>query len=154
MKHIKMFEEYSTGKEIREETSGTWSDVRDTIQSLKPFTIINFKNTADYSRFIEDFSDNYIKQTYYSFWNGKENVFPSIFINKKVKLNKEDFKKYKMFNILSGEKDSDSISLTSEDGKESAVANEIVDTLSPSEMYGEDYYKLGSVFYKFINFLS
>jgi len=154
MKHIKLFEDFSTSKEIRGETSGTWSDIRDTVQSQKDFTIINFKNIGGYSRFIDDTSYDYIKQLYCSFWNGKEYVFPSIFIKRKLNIEKEEFKKYMILNTLVGTDGREDIKVTDKSGKTNVIANEIVDTLSIDQVEGQDYYKMGSILYKFINFLA
>jgi len=155
-KHIRLYEDFETPelKELTSETSGTWSNIRNTIQNLEPFTIINFMDEDGYSKFIDNTSHDYIKQERYNFNDEEQRVSPSIFIKGTVNINDNDYDEYNIYNILVGKNDSDKVMVKTEDKDDEIVGNEIVDSLSKEDIEGEEHYKIGSVYYKFINFLS
>lgn len=155
-KYIRLFENFRDGelKMLKAETSGNWNDVRDTVQSLKPFTIINFSDLDGYTRYADRCNREFIKQRYYTTHNdGHLMTCPSIFIYGNVPVKEKDFEKYGILNFLTGRKNKPEIKVRTRDESE-MIGNEIVSTLSQNEIEGESHYKLGSVFYKFINFFS
>jgi hypothetical protein len=154
-KYIKVFEYFEKAeiKDLKAGSSGNWNSIRDHIQSLKSFTIINFKDREGYLEFLTDCKDDVVKQSYYTgFGNGVKKC-PSVFINRKLKINDDDFEKYNLINYLVGKDNKPNILVKSK--KESnVIGNEVVSTLSQNEVYPEDHFKIDSVFYKFINFFS
>ena len=154
-KYIKLFENFEDVelKSIEANTEGNWNNIRDAVQSLKPFTIINFKDRDGYMDYIEKCNKDFIKQTYYNNTLDKEMSCPSIFIYGTVPVSKEDFKRYDVLNCIIGKQDDPNVIVKSRDESD-VIGNEIVSTLSQDEVYPDNHYKIGSVFYKFINFFS
>jgi hypothetical protein len=151
LNYIKVFEEY--------QESPTWNTVRDTIQTKKPFIIIAFKNKDSYKKAISDDlrEFNIIKQTALISNDGKLKKYYSVFF----KLNDDSdyssnipklYEKYKIKKIIYGKNGKDFSTLYSEDGTSSDFGNEIVSELSPSGSSTDSLFKIGSVYYKFINF--
>lgn len=156
-KHIKIYEDFEKPeiKELTSETAGSWSDVRDTIQNQDPFTIINFKNKRGYSKFINDTNHEYIKQNHSSFNEYEHRVTPSIFIKSNINIDSDDFGKYTLISVLNGKKDNENVHIQTENAEDDTiVGNEIVDSLERSDIGPDEHYKIGQVYYKFINFLS
>lgn len=154
MKHIKIFEEFGTDstKETRAESQGGWVNIRDIIQTLKPFIIINFKKEEGYSRYIDNLDHDYIKQSHCSFIEGEETKHPSIFIGRKAYVSDDDFKDYSISSIIVGKKDNPNVKFKTADSSE-YLGNEIESTLSMDDVYGSDYYQIEGMYYKFLNFL-
>ena len=93
-KYIRLFENFRDGelKMLKAETSGNWNDVRDTVQSLKPFTIINFSDLDGYTRYADRCNREFIKQRSYTTHNdGHLMICPSIFISGNVPVQEKDF---------------------------------------------------------------
>ena len=149
-KYVKLYEDF---EDLQSNVTGNWNQIRDMIQSMKPFTIINFKDMEGCDRYLKDHPSDHIKQSYYNDHTGNHSKCPSIFIPHKVNLEKDDFKKYRLLNCLVGKQGNQNIVIKTGDEKE-IIGNEVVSTLSQNEVYPESHYKVGSVFYKFINFLS
>lgn len=149
-KYIKLYEDF---EDLQSNVTGNWNQIRDIIQSMKPFTIINFKDMEGCDNYLNDHPTDYIKQSYYNDNTGDHSKCPSIFIPSKVNLEKQDFKKYRLLNYLVGKDGDQNITIKTDTDKE-FMGNEVVSTLSQNEVYPESHYKVGSVFYKFINFLS
>ena len=157
-KYISLFEEYnnSTINRMTTETSGSWANVRDVIQQHKPFTIVCFNDDESYSRFIDTIQTDYIKQEFFHDHIGDDLPhlkLPSIFVPKS-KINifgtKDPYKEYDIFCIITQQKEH-----VMGQFKDELVdmGNELVSSLSEDDVNGEDYFKIGSMFYKFINFL-
>lgn len=156
-KHIRLYEDFEKAdfKELTSETSGTWTDIRDTIQNLEPFVIINFKNERGYSKFLNDTDHEYIKQEHNNFNEEQQRMSPSLFIKSSLEFDKEDFKKYSILSVLTGKKEDDNIVVnTGNEEENTTLGNEIVDSIDRSDVFPEEHYKIGPVYYKFINFLS
>jgi len=149
-KYIKLYEDF---KDLQSNVTGNWNQIRDMIQSMKPFTIINFKDMQGCDKYLEDNPTDCIKQSYYNDNTGDHSKCPSIFIPNGTNLKKEDFKKYRLLNCIIGKDGSQNVMIKTDTDKE-FMGNEVVSTLSQGEVYPESHYKVGSVFYKFINFLS
>lgn len=154
-KYIRLFENFDEVqlKSIEANTAGNWNNIRDAVQSLEPFTIINFKDRDGYMDYIERCNKDFIKQTYYSNSLEKDMSCPSIFIHGRVPVSEKDFEKYRILNCIIGKQDDQDVMFKSKDESE-VLGNEIVSTLSQNEVYPDNHYKIDSVFYKFINFLS
>ena len=149
-KYVKLYEDF---EDLQSNVTGNWNQIRDMIQSMKPFTIINFKDMEGCDGYLKDHPSDHIRQSYYNDHTGNHSKCPSIFIPHKVNLKKDDFKKYRLLNYLVGKQGNQNIVIKTGDEKE-IIGNEVVSTLSQNEVYPESHYKVGSVFYKFINFLS
>ena len=160
-KYIKLYEDYDKDiKKNLEETSHTWTQIRDAIQTKIPFIIISFKNKDSYLAALnsEILNDDYIKQTASMSLNGRLVDYPSIFmvldddVTFKNKI-PQIFKKYKIKNILLGKKGEEYLDYYYEDGSTSPAGNEIVSSLSKDDMTNDDHFKIGSTYYKFIDFV-
>jgi hypothetical protein len=154
-KYIELFENFKENqlKFMKTNTGGNWNNIRDAVQSLQPFIIINFKNMDGYTKYIENHNNDFIKQTYFYNTLDLDMSCPSIFVHKRVHVSKDDFEKYKLLNCIIGKANDPNIIIKSGDTSE-IIGNEIVSTLSQNEVYPDSHYKIGSVFYKFINFFS
>jgi hypothetical protein len=159
-KYIKLFEEHSTDiKADSDETSSTWSDVRDSIQMKLPFVIITFKDEDSYSRALKsEFFPNHIKQTSAMSSNGILSDYPSLFIvvdddvsfkNKIPKI----FDQFNVKNLILGKRGEDYCDVYFSDGTSSPAGNEIISSLSKDDMDNDDHFKMGSTYYKFIDFV-
>ena len=60
-KHIKLFENFEESelKELKASPDTRWNNIRDCVQSLKPFTIINFKDNVGCSKYLEKCNNEY-----------------------------------------------------------------------------------------------
>jgi len=157
-KYISLFEEYDSSgiKDMTSESAGGWVDIRNRVQQLKPFTIISFKEDESYSRFLDGLDTDYIKQDYYHDHIGDNEPhmkLPSIFIPKaKIDIfgSTDPFDEYDVFCMYYNKED---VITARFEEEELVMGNELVSALSSNEVDSEDYFKIGSTFYKFINFL-
>lgn len=160
-KFIKLFEDYEKElKTERSETSHGWTDVRDAIQMRRPFVIITFRTKPSYEEAAGEYLEgvDYIKQTAVLINNSQETRYPSVFF---VLDRDRDFKtdildlyeKYDIKQIIVGDAGFEYSTLYSQDGSSSDFGNEIVSDLDPSVFKGEDYFKVGSTCYRFIDFV-
>lgn len=160
LKFIKLFEDFK-----KEESSGsqdkleTWSQVRDCIQMKRPFVIIVFKNKDSYNAAAESYlkSFDYIKQVAHLTIESQPVRYPSVFftLDSDRDFKNEVRKLYEEFNIkqiIVGSAGSEFSTLYASDGTSSDFGNEIVSALSPDEFSTDDYFQLGSTYYKFIEF--
>jgi hypothetical protein len=160
LKFIKLFEDFKkedTGSD--QDKLETWSQVRDCIQMKRPFVIITFKNADSYAKAADSYLNgkNYIKQTSLLSLEGKEVKYPSVFITLE---SDRDFKNevrklYETFEIkqiIVGSAGSEYSTLYGGDGTSSDFGNEIVSALSPDEFSTDDYFQVGSTYYKFVEF--
>jgi hypothetical protein len=160
LKFIKLFEDF------KKEESGagqdkleTWTQVRDCIQMKTPFVIITFKNKDSYTDAVDSYlkEKDYINQSAILSMNGKEISYPSVFFSLD---SDRDFKtevrglyeKFKIIQVIVGSAGSEYSTLYSSDGTSSDFGNEIVSSISPDEFSTDDYFKLGSTYYKFVEF--
>jgi hypothetical protein len=159
-KYIKLFEEYNEDpKKNLEETSHTWTQIRDAIQTKIPFVILVFKNKESYLSALDSdlLQDDYIKQTASMSVNGTLVDYPSIFmvLDDDVKFKDkipQTFEKYKIRALILGKKGEEYIDYYTDDSSSSQIGNEIVSSLSKDEMTNDDHFKMGSTYYKFIDF--
>ncbi len=159
-KYIKLFEDYENElKNASEETSHTWTDIRDAVQMRLPFAIIVFKNSEEYLSALDSelIGSDYIKQKALMSKNGKLIKYPSIFM---IVQDDESFKNKipKIFNafktkvIFLGKKGEDQIECYYADGSSVNAGNEIVSSLEKDEMDNNDHFEIGSTNYRFIDF--
>lgn len=141
----------------KESSEGTWSHIRDAIQTKVPFVIITFKSKEDSDDAISDDLKEYniTKQMNILHRDGKTVKFPSVFfvLNDDSDFRnevKDLYEKYDIYQIVVGKNNTDSALVYFEDGESNTFGNEVVNTLDPSEFASEDRYKVGSVFYRFI----
>lgn len=160
LKFIKLFEDFkkedsASGQDKLE----TWSQVRDCIQMKRPFVIITFKTADSYNQATGSYlkGKNYIKQIAILSMDGKEIKYPSAFImlDSDRDFKNEVRKLYETFEIkqvILGEAGSEFSTLYGSDGTSSDFGNEIIAALSPEEFSTEDYFQLGSNYYRFVEF--
>lgn len=155
LKHVKLFEDFENEelKNLKSSADNNWNSIRDCVQSLNPFTILNFKNNDGYLDYIKKCNKDFTKQTYYTNNGEREFKCPSIFIQGASPIQKEDFKRYGLINCITGKNDVSNIIVKTENESET-IGNEIVSTLSQNDVRDDNHYKVGSMFYKFINFVS
>lgn len=159
-KPIKSFAQYLLEKNgIDSELGGTWSEVRDAIQLKKPFVIIVFRTRSSYMEAIETEFNNieYVKQTAVFTIDGKKIKYPSIFfiLDRDMDFRtrvKELYEKFDIKQLILGKPNAEYSTLYAKDGTSSDFGNEIVSTLDPSELKSESHFKVGSHYYRFIEF--
>lgn len=158
-KYVKLFEEYTEGdqKDQNSETSHTWSDLRDAIQMKMPYFIVTFNTPEGYNKFIAKFLTNkeYIKQMFFSLIDGKKTDFPSVFVFDNEQNSRNSIKdyytnEYSIRHIITNEMNGEHATMYFSDGSSTTAGNEIVSTNTPTEMQNEDYYQIGSTYYRFI----
>ena len=159
-KYVMLYEDYQKDiKNNSEETSHTWTQIRDTIQMKIPFVIVTFKNKDSYNSALDSdlFNDDYIKQSAALSKDGQLIDYPSVFM---VLDDDSDFKdkipqifeKYKIKNIILGKKGEEYVDYYYDDGSTAPAGNEIVSSISKDEMDNDEHFKMGSTYYKFIDF--
>jgi hypothetical protein len=89
--------------------------------------------------------------------NGTLVDYPSIFmvLDDDVKFKDkipQTFEKYKIRALILGKKGEEYIDYYTDDSSSSQIGNEIVSSLSKDEMTNDDHFKMGSTYYKFIDF--
>jgi hypothetical protein len=62
------------------------------------------------------------------------------------------FEKYKIKNIIFGKKGEDYVDYYYDDGSSSPAGNEIMSSISKDDMTNDEHFKIGSTYYKFIDF--
>ena len=161
-KYVKLYEDYHKDiKKDSEETGHTWTQVRDAIQTKIPFIIIVFKNKESYSDALDTdlFNDDYVKQTAALSNNGTLLDYPSIFmvldddVEFKNKI-PQIFEKYKVKLLILGKQGDEYVDYYYSDGTSSPAGNEIVSSISKDDMDNDEHFKIGSTYYKFIDFAS
>lgn len=161
LRFIKLFEDYEKELKINSsETSHTWTEVRDAIQMKKPFVIIIFRTKSSYDEALKEHFDsvNYIKQIAILHKDSKKIKYPSIFfVLESDRDYKEEvlelYEKYDIKQVIVGKTGFDYSILYSQDGSSTPLGNEIVSTIDPSTLRGDDHFKIGSTYYSFINFV-
>ena len=149
-KYIKLFEEL--------DVSPTWNTIRDSIQQKKPFLIVvceDDDSCSDAKKNLNSYTS--IDQTAYTTEDGENINFPSFFVvldnNTKFKdIIKTLFNNYSIKVILKGEKGAEFIVKYYDAKNSQNLGNEVVSDLSPESMPPDDYFKVESTYYKFINF--
>ena len=153
-KYVLLFEEF-----IQKESnpSDNWIKVRDSIQTKRPFVIIIFKDSENYDKAISSELKEFscVKQLAIIFRNNKKLKYPSAFFT----LDRDrDFKSrvselYNKFNIkqiIIGKLNGEYSTIYNEDGTSGNFGNEVISTISPSEFFSDDHFKVGSTYYRFI----
>lgn len=161
-RYIQLFEDYTKSMNANgSETEHTWTQVRDSIQMKRPFVIIIFKNKESQVAAITSDLSKYdcIKQAAMINREGKHITFPSLFFTLDQDTTFEPmiknlYNKFKIDSIITGKTNSEFAELYSDDGTSVDFGNEIVSTLSPDDFSTDDYFKVGSTYYRFINFAS
>lgn len=149
-KYIKLFEELGM--------SPTWSTVRDTIQNRKPFLIVICKDSDSCLKCKEYLSPySSVDQTAYFSENGENLEFPSLFVSIDNKTNFEStvktlFNKFSIKRLVVGTSESEFSVMYYDPMTGKNLGNELVSDLSPESMPPDDYFKIDSTYYKFINF--
>lgn len=159
-KYVKLYEEYQQDiKSTTEETNHTWTQIRDAIQTKIPFVILTFKDRESYTSALESdlLEDDYIKQSAAISHDGKLVDYPSIFmvLDDDVKFKDkipQIFEKYKVKTLILGKKGEEYIDYYFEDGSSSPAGNEVISSISKDEMENDEHFKIGSTYYKFIDF--
>ncbi len=161
-KYIRLYEDYQKDlKKIHDETSHTWTQIRDAVQTKLPFVILVFKNRESYESSLDSnlFADDYIKQTASMSNNGQLIDYPSIFmvldddVEFKNKI-PQIFRDYRIKTLMLGKKGEEYVDYYFEDGSSSSAGNEIISSISKDDMANEDHFKIGSTYYKFIDFVN
>ena len=160
LKHIRLYEDYT--QEIKaqtEETSHTWADVRDAIQTKIPFVILVFKNKDSYESALNtDFKEHdYIKQSAYMSYDEELKEYSSIFIVLDDDVEFKDkipqiLEKFKIKALILGKKGEEYADLYSSDGSSTPIGNEIISSNNPTEMENDEHFKIASTYYKFVDF--
>jgi hypothetical protein len=159
LKFIKLFEEFNKDAHSADSVD-TWTDVRDIIQTKRPFVIITFKNKDNYLDAIQSDLKEVDKLNQVATINTENGStsYPSLFISGQFAIDfgnkvKEFYSKYKIKQLIIGKPNSDYSTVYFSDGTSSDFGNEIVSTIDQNEFTNEDYFKIGSTYYKFIEFL-
>jgi hypothetical protein len=156
---VKSFAQYLLEKAGSDEIGGTWTDVRDAIQLKKPFVIVVFRTRSSYSEAIEtEFKETqYVKQTAVFTVDGDKIKYPSIFfvLDRDMDFRtrvKELYEKFDIKQLILGKPNAEYSTLYAKDGTSSDFGNEIVSTLEPSEFKSDSHFKIGSHYYRFVEF--
>lgn len=160
LKYIRLYEEYSQDiKTQTDETSHTWTEIRDAIQTRLPFTVIVFKNKDTYIEALDSyFKDyDYIKQTASLSKDGKLIDYPSIFIILDDDVDFKDkipqiFSKFKIKSLILGKKGEEYSDFYFDDSTSSTAGNEVVSSNDLNDMQNDEHFKIGSTYYKFVDF--
>lgn len=151
---IKTFTQY-----LNEAASQTWTEVRDVLQSKKPFVLIVFRTRDSYLQYLKEQQDtsNQIQQVAFLRREDKKIRYPSVFLimdreEALADLSKQLYSKYDIKLIIIGKNNSEYCELFLSDGSSSEIGNEVTSALSPSEFENEDFFKVGSTYYRFIDF--
>lgn len=160
LKYIKLYEDYSHDiKTQTDETGHTWTDIRDIVQTRLPFVIVIFEDTESYTKSLDSFFKeyDYIKQTAFLSDDGKLVEYPSIFIaidNDVIFKNKihQIFEKFKIKSLILGKHGEEYSDLYSDSGSSTPMGNEVVSSNDPVDMQNDEHFKIGSTYYKFIDF--
>lgn len=155
-----LFEDYEKTLKIeRSETSHGWNEVRDAVQMKRPFVIIVFRTKGSYEEAAQEYfgQTDYVKQTAILSKDSTKVKYPSIFFvlesDRDFKIEVLDlYEKYDIKQIIVGEAGFEYSTLYSQDGTSSDFGNEIISSLDPADLGGDDCFKVGSTFYRFIEF--
>lgn len=156
-KYIRLYEDYTAMEDSVSPKNHTWSDFRDTINLKEPFMIIDFDDQDSADQFIisEIDGEDYSEQNYnLKSSAGNLDRFPSLFI---FQNSSEDpdrinslLKRFKIKRIIGGKRGEPMSKLYVKDGSYD-FASDIKTGISPDDMEGDDYYSVGSMYYKFLN---
>lgn len=160
--YIKLFEEFEKSmKEATAPSTQGWVEIRDTIQNKLPFIIIVFKNRSSYEDAIaSEFSDDdYIKQTALMSNNGTRIKYPSLFLilddeSRFVNKIQNLYEQFKIKTVILNGKGDEYAQIYLQDGTSANLGNEIVSSISIDDTENADAFKVGSNYYRFIDFIS
>lgn len=155
-KYIRLYEEYTENEKEGLAQSYSWQDVRDTIHHKLPFIIIDFESEEDMIKCINDelYDEKYTRQIYHTRNEDGDHIkMPSIFIfgegsNLKDRVN--NFKsRFDIKRIIVGEYGK-STPILWIDNDQVEIGKNLYTSISIDDMNGEDYYKIDSIYYRFI----
>lgn len=156
-KVIKSFQSYLL--EQNTEVSPTWSEVRDTLQMKRPFAILVFRTRSSYLDYLKDNKDasSLIKQVAILKRDNQKVNYPSVFLVLGSDVDYSDqirnlYNKYDIKMAIAGQANVEYAKLYSADGTSAEVGNEIISTLTPADFDNDECFKLGSTYYRFIDF--
>lgn len=158
LKYIRLYEDYTKNKSGSINTEHSWQDLRDTIQQKLPFMIIDFKNKEEAQKCIDEelFDEDFANQIYYlKNDQGEQMKYPSVFIFAKGRSDLKDramsfHKRFDVERMIIGEYGKNAPSLYI-DGEHVDLGENLFSSLNIDDMSNEDFYKMKSNFYKFIN---
>ncbi len=143
----------------KETSEGTWNHIRDAIQTKVPFVIITFKTKESCNLAIQtDLREyNITRQLNIMQRNNAKLKYPSVFfvLNKDFDFKeriKDLFEKYDIRLIIIGTSNAESSQVYFEDGSSSVYGNEVVNALDDNEFNDEDRFKVGGMYYQFVQF--
>lgn len=143
----------------KESSEGTWNHIRDAIQTKVPFVIITFKTKESCNLAIKsDLREyNITRQLNILYRNNNKLKYPSVFfvLNKDFDFKervKDLFEKYDIRMIIVGTNNGESAEVYFEDGTNSSYGNEVVNALDQDEFKSDDHFKVGSMYYQFVEF--
>ena len=157
-KYIRLYEDYTKLDKKNSISHHSWQEIRDIIQGKLPFIIIDFKNKEDAKKCIDEeiFDESHSKQMYFSKNEQGESVkFPSIFIfaegSSDLKERSMDFhKRFDIERLIIGEYGKND-PLLYIDGEAVDIGSNLYSSNNIDDMAGGDFYRAGSIFYKFID---
>lgn len=156
-KYIRLYEDYTDLEQKSSEKHHSWNEIRDIIQAKLPFIIIDFKDDEAQDKCIKEelFDEDFVKQSYFlKDENGEDQKsFPSVFIfsgGEDLKARVLDFlKRFHILRIVIGEYGKNYPQLYA-GGETVDLGSELFSSLERGEMSTDDFYKVDSNFYKFI----
>ncbi len=154
-KYISLYEEYTESSKKGLSKGVSWSDVRDQMNLKLPFMIIDFENEESRDECIQDelYSEDYIEQSYNVRRDAKIKLVPSIFIfcdNSDLAEKIESLqKRFNIERIISG-KYGKRIPTLYSNGESMEFSQDIKSGIGPDDVENDEFYKLGSTYYKFI----
>lgn len=159
-KYIMLFEDFAADKKDQADSSvSTWADIRDAIQLKLPFVIVTFGDKESYNSALKsDLFPNHIEQV--ATMSSSEGMvdYPSLFstvdddVSFKNKIpNLLD--SFKVHSIILGKRGEEYCDIYLKDGTSSPAGNEVVSSLDKDDVKDENHFKVGSTYYKFIDFV-
>lgn len=155
-KYIRLYEEYTENEKEGLHQSYSWQDIRDRMHHKLPFIIIDFESEEEMVKCIDDelYDEKYAKQIYNTRSEDGEKVkFPSIFIlgeESDLKDRVNNFNsRFDIKRIIIGEYGQANPQLWV-DGEQVDIGENLYTSTNVDDMEGEDYYKIDSMYYRFI----
>lgn len=156
-KYIQLYEDYTQMMQEVSSKGHSWSDFRDAINLKKPFMIIDFENEDSSDQFIssEMAGQDYEMQKYHLKLDNTEiKEYPSVFVflesSAKPDRIRGLLKRFKIMRIITGSEGDPMTQIhTGEDSLD--FASDIMTGISPDDMDRDDYYNVGSMYYRFLS---
>lgn len=154
-KYIRLYEEYTDIKKKGLPKNISWTDVRDQMNLKLPFMIIDFEDEDSRTECIQDDlqQEDYVEQSYHVKRDADLREIPSVF----VFCDDSDLidrigslqKRFKIERIIFG-KYGKRIPTLYIDGESVDFSQDIKTGIGPDDVDNDEYYKIGSSYYKFI----